>query len=50
MKEIYPEQMQMKYNDKYKSIFTMYDGKELSQMTFYHLFPGLDLILSLIHI
>ena len=44
MKEIYPEQMQMKYNDKYKSIFTMYDGKELSQMTFYHLFPGLDLI------
>lgn len=44
MKEIYPEQMQMKYNDEYKSIFTMYDGKELSQMTFYHLFPGLDLI------
>ena len=44
MKEIYPEQMQMKYNDKYKSIFTMYDGKELSQMIFYHLFPGLDLI------
>lgn len=44
MKEIYPEQMQMKHNDKYKSIFTMYDGKELSQMTFYHIFPGLDLI------
>ena len=34
MKEIYPKQMKMKYNDKYKSIFTMYDGKELSQMTF----------------
>ena len=44
MEEIYPEQMKMKYNDKYKSIFTMYDGKELSQMTFYHLFTGLDLI------
>lgn len=44
MKEIYPEQMQMKYNDEYKSILTMYDGKELSQMTFYHIFPGLDLI------
>lgn len=44
MKEIYPEQMQMKYSDEYKSILTMYDGKELSQMTFYHIFPGLDLI------
>ena len=29
MKEIYPEQMQMKYSDEYKSILTMYDGKEL---------------------
>lgn len=44
MKEIYPEKMKFEYKDEQKTILTMYDGKELSKMTFYHVFPGLDLI------
>ena len=44
MKEIYPEQMKIKCDNENKSILTMYNGEALSQMTFYHIFSGLDLI------
>lgn len=44
MNKIYPKQMQIRYKDKNKTILTIRDRNELSQMTFYHLFPGLDLI------
>ena len=44
MKEIYPEQMKIKCDNENKSILTMYNGEKLSQMTFYHIFSGLELI------
>ena len=46
MESVYPEQMQVEYESKEKTIISMYDGKEnkKSEMIIYHIFNGLDLV------